>query len=322
VLSRTAESLFWIGRYLERVQDLARAVDVAYHSRLELLGARRNVRGEFDPLLHIGGEHARFIASDASADPRAVAQFMIFDQANPNSIFACLHYARDNANAMRDRITSEMWEVLNEFYLWLSERSRESESRAENLHALCAEIKERCHLFVGTAQGTMVHDDGWQFLRIGQYLERATIMARTLEMQVPVLLARTPENPVAPHEWMWLLRSVSAYEAYCKRFHLGIRPDWVVEFLVYDKDFPRSIQFAVTSAESSLRRIVDSPGRSGNHPKRLLAWLQASLAFGDRAELAPDRLVPFLIGIQGRCAEASNYLADAYFGYAVPGAAT
>jgi uncharacterized alpha-E superfamily protein len=234
LLSRTAESLFGIGRYLERVQDLARAVDIAFQSRLEL-GRKRDARADWDALLHFGGEYARFAATGTTPDARSIARFMIFDLENPNSIMACLQRSRDNANGMRDRITSEMWEVLNAFYLWLNERNQPEEVSAQNLHALCAEIKERCHLFQGTAQGTMVHDEGWQFLRIGQYLERATITARTLEMQVPVLLARTDDPGPAPHQWMWLLRSVSAYEAYCKVFHLGIRPEWVLEFLVYDK---------------------------------------------------------------------------------------
>jgi uncharacterized alpha-E superfamily protein len=321
MLSRTAESLFWIGRYLERVQDLARALDVAYHARLERAGARRDGQHEWEPLLRIGGELQRFSDSGATADARSVARFMIFDSDNPNSLLVCLRHARDNANGMRDRITSEMWEVLNAFYLWLSERSLLHEVRPGNLHALCAEIKDRCFLFQGTAQGTMVHDEGWQFLRVGSFLERAAITARTIDVQYPLLLADAPQAGTPFQQWMSLLRSVSAYEAYCKAFHLGIRPEWVLEFLIYDRGFPRSIRYAVASAESSLKRISDSsPGRYANDAERVLGWLQASVAFGDRGELADQRLHPFLLNIQERCAEVSTELGNAYFAYAVPGA--
>jgi uncharacterized alpha-E superfamily protein len=321
MLSRTAESLFWIGRYLERVQDLARALDVAYHSRLERPGGRRGGRQDWEPLLLIGGERERFLASGAAIDASSVARFMIFDLESPNSILACVRRARDNANGMRDRIASEMWEVLNAFYLWLSERSLLHEVGPGNLHALCAEIKDRCFLFQGTAQGTMVHDEGWQFLRVGQFLERSAITARIIDVQYPLLLAADAEGRASVSQWMWLLRSVSAYEAYCKTFHLGLRPEWVLQFLIYDRTFPRSIRYSVASAESSLKRISDSPtDRYANDAERILAWLHANLAFGDHAELADDRLHGFLVGLQERCAEVSTELANTYFAYAVPGA--
>ena len=320
MLSRTAESLYWIGRYLERVQDLARAVDIAFQSRLEQ-PRKRDERADWEALLRIGGEHRRFADAGAAPDPRTVARFMIFDLDNPNSIQACLRTARDNANGMRDRITSEMWEVLNTFYMWLRERSGRHEKDLENLHALCTEIKDRCFLFQGTAQGTMVHDDGWQFFRVGQFLERATITARTLEMRFPLLLADTTAGSHSLNQWIWLLRSLSGYESYSKAFHMGLRPQWVLEFLIYDRQFPRSIQYSVSSAQSSLFRIPDDPtARGGNHAKRVLGSFQATLAYGDRSELTNDRLYPFLKDIQARCADVSTQLKKTYFTYEVAGA--
>src|SRR5436309_318683 len=122
MLSRTAESLFWIGRYLERAENLARVVDVAYHARLERVGARRRA-ADWEPLLTISGERERFFAIHSTASASPVSTFLTFDADNPGSIMTCLRRARENANGMRDRITSEMWETLNTFYHWLSERS-------------------------------------------------------------------------------------------------------------------------------------------------------------------------------------------------------
>src|SRR5262249_54853060 len=151
MLSRTAESLFWIGRYLERSENLARVVDVAYHARLERVGRRRPA-ADWEPLLSISGERGRFFAAHPGVSASAVSSFLTFDTENPGSIMSCLQQARENANGMRDRITSEMWETLNTFYHWLSERALLHEASQANVHALYDGVKERCHLFQGVAQ--------------------------------------------------------------------------------------------------------------------------------------------------------------------------
>ena len=321
MLSRTAESLFWIGRYLERAEGLARLVDVAYHARLERARPRRRSASYWEPLLTICGERERFFATHSTTTATAVIDFLTFDADNPGSISSCLQCARENANGLRDRITSEMWETLNTFYLWLGERRLLHGNSPGNLHALYSGIKERCHLFHGVAQGTMVHDEGWQFLRLGQFLERAMTTARVLEAEYSPLLAGESGGPAEAVAWMWLLRSLSAYEAYSKAFHVGIRPDLVLEFLVYAPTFPRSIRYAVASAEASLQRVSESPpGRPANAAERILGWLHASLAYADRRELSPERPAPFLRDVQARCAEVSDELGRVYFAYSVPGA--
>lgn len=319
MLSRTAESLFWIGRYLERVQDLARVVDVAYHARLEQVGTRPRAADDWEPLLLIGGERERFFAAHPRAEAASVARFMIFDSDNPNAILSCLRRARENARGLRDRIASEMWESLNRFYLWLGERSLFDDVEQGNLYALASGIKERCFLFDGIAQGTMVHDEGWQFLRVGKYLERAALTAHVLDVQYPLLLERQGADAVT--RAMWLLRSVSAYEAYSKAFHLGIRPELVAEFLVFSRTFPRSIHYAIAAATGSLKRVSDSPSdRAADAAERILGWLDASLTYGDRRDLIDRRLHPLLEDVQTRCAEVSDELARIYFAYKVPGA--
>jgi uncharacterized alpha-E superfamily protein len=319
MLSRTAESLFWIGRYLERVQDLARVVDVAYHSRLEQVGTRRRPAEDWEPLLVISGERERFFGGQERAEARAVAEFITFDLDNPNSILSCLRKARENARGMRDRITSEMWETLNSFYLWLTERSLLHDSES-NFYALYSTLKERCFLFSGVSQGTMIHDEGWQFLRVGTFLERAQMTARILDVQYPRLMEEA-RGPGGATRAMWLLRSVSAYEAYSKVFHLEMRPPLVAEFLVFDAQFPRSIHYAINAATHALRRVSDSPAeRYADAAERILGWLNASLAYGDRRELIDGRLHALLEDIQTRCGEVSEELHEIYFAYKVPGA--
>jgi uncharacterized alpha-E superfamily protein len=322
MLSRTAEGLFWIGRYLERAEGLARVVDVAYHSRLERVGARRQVAAHWEPLLAISHGRERFVRSHLRITGRAAARFLTLDTDNPNSILQCVQCARENARGMRDRITSEMWETLNSFYLWLSERSLMQDSSEGNLHALYAGIKERCHLFQGVALGTMLRDEGWEFLHVGKFLERAAITARILEIQYPLALAQQEAGSVdAAHQWTWLLRSLSAYEAYRKVFHLGIRPELVAEFLLYHRTFPRSVRFAVGAAEASLKRISESPpGRYADDAERVLGWLHARLTYGTRRGAADGELSELAPEVQARCAEVSDHLADVYFAYKVPGA--
>jgi uncharacterized alpha-E superfamily protein len=322
MLSRTAESLFWIGRYLERVQDLARVVDVTYHARLEQVGSRRRSAADWEPLLVISGERERFFRSHPNANAAAVSSFLTFDQDNPNSILSCLTLARENARGLRDRISSEMWESLNTFYLWLVERSLLHEVSSSNLHLLYSEIKDRCFLFQGVAQGTMVHDEGWNFLRVGKFLERATMTARVLEVQYPLLLAQDTHWGAANlTPWIWLLRSLSAYEAYCKAFHLGVRPELVAEFLVFDRGFPRSILYSVASAESSLKRISESPpGHHADSAERIIGWLHAGLAYADKRAIVDARLGALLEDVQARCSQVSDELVETYFAYDVPGA--
>src|SRR5207237_3821160 len=141
---------------------------------------RRRSAADFEPLLEISGERERFFDAHSTASARAVSTFLTFDVDHPGSILGCLRRARENANGLRDRITSEMWETLNTFYLWLSERALLHESSQANLHALYSGVKERCHLFQGVAEGTMVHDEGWHFLRVGTFLGRASMTARIL----------------------------------------------------------------------------------------------------------------------------------------------
>jgi uncharacterized alpha-E superfamily protein len=322
MLSRTAEALFWIGRYLERAEHLARVVDIAYHSRVERPGGRRRGAAYWEPLLAISGERDRFFESHTAPGARSVSRFLTFEADNPNSILICLRRARENANSMRDRISSEMWETLNSFYLWLSERSLLHEITEGNVHALYSDVKEQCHLFEGVTQGTMTRDEGWLFLRAGKYLERAATTARVLDVQYPLLLAdETAGTPDVVHQWMWLLRSLSAYEAYCKAFHFGIHPEQVAEFLICNRGFPRSVRFAVASTESSLKRISGSPpGRHADEAERVLGSLQASLVFREPSEIRDGHLHGLLEDVQRRCVEVSNHLVDVYFAYKVPGA--
>jgi uncharacterized alpha-E superfamily protein len=321
VLSRTAESLFWIGRYLERVQGFARALDTTYHARLERLGASASDAGDLEALLDICGERERFEASSRVLGAAAVARFTLFESDNPSAVLSCLRQARENARGMRDRITSEMWETLNSFYLWLATEDG-SRSATANLHDLCEQIKTRCHLFTGVAQGTMVHDEGWNFLRAGTYLERAAMTARLLAVQFPRLLPSEQLFDAADlHAWIWLLRSVSGYEAYCQVHHLGIRPELVADFLVFDRDFPRSIRYAIGATGSSLRRISNSQnGQYANDAERLIGLLEANLTYADRRALSTPRLLELLAEIPQRCFRAADALGEAYFTYAVPGA--
>lgn len=203
MLSRVAESLYWIGRYVERAEDTARITDVNYHHTLEIgaLGegeARR--RRHWEALLGIVGDSQRFFAEHGEATEDTVPPYLTFDTKNSNSIISCVARARENARTLRHEIDSEMWEVLNRFYLELQglHEGGETPIGAENAHLFYQSVKEFSHLFQGYTDSTMPREEGWYFLQAGKFLERAEKTARAVDVKYHLLVADVA--PAAPVE--------------------------------------------------------------------------------------------------------------------------
>src|SRR5579864_597149 len=217
MLSRIAESLFWLARYIERAEYTARILDVNFHTVLEQ--SKDKYRLHWDPLIVMAGEEERFRALYGEADARAVFEFLAFRQDNPSSIVQCIAKARENARTIRDYISREMWEDINGLYHAVT-RFEAAEEISAGPHRFCNAVRFGSHRFHGVTDATLPHDDGWQFLRVGCYLERAEMTARLVDVQYQNLLVTpagvgTPEN----HQWMAVLRSVGAYEAYHRQYH-------------------------------------------------------------------------------------------------------
>jgi len=288
MLSRIAESLYWIGRYVERAEDTARITDVNYHHTLEMGAspeARERRQQHWEALIVIVGEAPRFFTMHDQANEETVPPYLTFATENPHSIVSCVARARENARTMRHQIASEMWEVLNRFHLELQRLQEFGETpvSAENVHLFYRSIKEFSHLFQGITDSTMPREEGWYFLQAGKFLERAEKTARALDVKYHLLATdeglRTedaglsgkssslspqsssrPEGTRSPvpgdwDQWLAVLRSLSAYEAYHKIYRSTVHPRSVIEMLTLSPIFPRSIRFAIGEVDAALAHI-------------------------------------------------------------------
>jgi uncharacterized alpha-E superfamily protein len=315
MLSRIAESLFWMARYMERAEDTARLLDVHFHTLLEQ--SQRTYRLRWDSIIRISGEHERFFGFYPEATPQSVFEFLGFREDNPNSIVGCVSRVRENARTIRDRISRELWEDVNSFYLRVRGFRAESAVQA-GPHRFCNEVKFSSHKFRGVADDTLPHDEGWQFLRAGRALERAEKTARIVDVEYHTLLegptAHQPDN----HQWMAVLKSVAAYEIYRREFHASIDPKRVAELLVLHGKHPRSIRFNIAELQASLQAISRAaPGTYATEAERLTGKLHETLLY-DRMEDIFDRgLHGFLWDLQRTCRAIGEHIARTYFYYAV-----
>ena len=298
MLSRIAESLYWVGRYVERAEDVARILDVHVHHLLE------------DPTT--AEEHACMAllavmgvpAGTGTVDVSRVLDMLAFDNASASSIVGSLTAAHQNARGARDALSSEMWECLNTTKNSLPQLAVQAASIGA--HGFFRHVKERASMMAGLADSTMSRDDGWRFLVLGRSLER-------VDMTTRLLLARFTQ-PSGPTEWITTLRCCSAHEAFLRTYRRGVEPSLVAEFLLLDRLFPRSAFHALTVAEHCLAELGPNTGRSGlnDEARRVLGAARAQLEFRHVDELIAD-LPDHLQTLQTACAEASQAVANRFF---------
>lgn len=275
MLSRAAESLFWMSRYVERAENVARFVDVNLNLMLEVDTDEQ----QWMPLVAITGDRELFENRYGKPTQESVIAFLTFDEENPNSVISCLRAARENARCTREITSSEMWEQINTFYLFVADTAARPEGIAD-LHSFFARVRDGSYTFRGITDATMTHGDAWHFMRMGRTIERADKTSRILDIKYFILLRSIDEvgTPVDEIQWAAVLRSASAFEMFRKR-HGRISPRNIVQFLMLDNEFPRSIRYCVNSARNSLRAISGAPtGKQVSGPERLLESLCSELA--------------------------------------------
>lgn len=300
MLSRVADTIFWLSRYVERAENVARFVDV--NLKLSLDSPAGTIQ-QWEPLVMTTGDLAVFNASYGEATAANVVQFLSFDGSYGNSILSCLQAARENARSIREAISSEMWEEINNFYLLVRDAAAEAETKPIDLDRFFAQVKTSSHLFKGVTDATMTRNEGWHFAQMGRYLERADKTSRILDVKYFILLPSLQDvgTPLDQIQWIALLKSASAYEMYRKRGRHRITPNEVVEFLLLDRDFPRAIQFCLLQALGSLNAITGSPAGTARHPvERLLGKLLAELGYITVEEIIEDGLHEFLDRLQSQ----------------------
>jgi uncharacterized alpha-E superfamily protein len=312
LLSRVADALYWISRYLERAEHTARVVDVAADLGLDWGGAVE---------LHaIRRLHRSLGATAAGDDPAALVAAALFGPANRNSGVACVSAARENARQVCEEISSEMWEQVNALFLRVRQM-RDDGSWAGRTHYVARSIIEGVHLVTGTADATMGHGEGWQYLQVGRFLERAAATATLLDAFVVADEAGDVRAPLDQADWVALLRACAALEGYSRHYTADVRPERVIEFLLLDAESPRSIRFAATQVEAALRAIARHGGRSaGTRAERLSGRLRAMLDYGQVDEILSEDPHGHLVGVSRQCAQIHAALYQTYIAYPIESA--
>jgi uncharacterized alpha-E superfamily protein len=312
MLSRLADSLYWMSRYVERAENVARFIDVNTWLSLDLPDGYQE---QWSPLISTTGDDALFASHYAEANRRNVIHFLAFDTNNPNSILSSLTAARENARLARQYITLEMWEQINRFYFAVQNGAQSAMKGTEPEQDFFSEVMAASHLFLGTLYATMSHNEGWHFCRLGRLIERADKTSRILDAKYYLLLPSVDAvgTPYDDLLWAAVLRSTSAFEMYRKRFQ-QISPDRIVEFLVLDREFPRAIHYCVVSAEASLHAISGTPMRTfGNRAEQQLGRLCAELNYVQVREILKRGLHEFLDDIQVRLNVLGDTIRDSFF---------
>ncbi|MDZ4725233.1 MAG: alpha-E domain-containing protein [Leptospira sp.] len=261
MLSRVAESVFWLNRYIERAENYSRFIDVNHQLSLDLNDEFPN---QWMPLVHTTGDAEDFDKKYEKITPANVIKFMTFDEENPNSIFNCLSRARENARTIRENISTSMWEVLNEFYLSVKDYRKSymenPETRGEGISADLSEflshIRKSCQSFYGCSDATISHDEVWSFSLLGRFLERADKTTRILDMKYFILLPSVQDvgSTLDLLQWLSLLKSASAHEMFNRKYK-KVHPNDIADFLILDQTFPRSIVFCLQEIEESLEKV-------------------------------------------------------------------
>lgn len=267
------------------------------------------------PIVQSSGDDDDFLKKYPQATGQSVTEYLVFDLSNANSISSAISQARENARMVRDQITVELWEELNRLYLW----SRGPEARHLWLHSptdFFGQIKNSSLLLLGLIYATFVHNEGWQFMQAGKFIERADKTTRILDVRHTTFPERGAPASISQRdvlEWSAVLRSCSAWDAYKAAYGAEVRPEWAVELLLFSEEFPRSVRFCIEKFDDALRQVSGvSPRRFSNTAEKLCGRLLAELEYGSIDEVLSYGLHGYLDLLQQRFNEVGQELFAAY----------
>jgi uncharacterized alpha-E superfamily protein len=313
MLSRVADAFYWMSRYLERAEHAARVVDVYLSLTLDGTTGQTLLTSIAPP--PVGTARLRVVDAAASGLPgRLDARFR-------DAVAGCIVASRENARNIREQVSSEMWEQLNRMYLLVREAEQE-EVWADEPGAFVRAIVEGAHLFHGVTESTLSHDEGWHYIRIGRFIERATTTAAMLETHFQFRDRDQSGSGMADYvAWVGLLRACGAFEAYCKHYTADLRPERIAEFLLLNPEFPRSVRFVADRIEDSLRAIARALGKPTNgRPERFAGRLKATLNYGQIDEIMADSPLRYLENIRKQCEQVHAALYQTYITYSIEAA--
>lgn len=314
MLSRVADALFWMSRYLERAEHVSRLLDVCFHQELDLHGVASGPHELHWTALVAIVQPGLTVTSNGEPAQAALTRALTFDTSNPDSVMSCVARARYNARSVRGALNSEMWKELNKLYWQLSDDDFCMHAR-ESPHDFHQALECGSHLVQGACDATLTHDEGWQFIQLGKYLERADKTLRILDVQYHLLqgMVDPADLPLSNLQWAAVLRSCSAYEAYQSLYVGRVEPEHVLEFLLLHPTFPRSVRFSLEAAAKALAAIEPAAADRPLSPAdRILGRMLGDLKYLDVQQILHADLHAFLRDLLERCTAASRAVQDQY----------
>jgi len=306
MLSRVADSLYWMSRYLERAEHIARLIAVKLETTVDQ--SREDAEASWARV------RAALWTENRAATDAALTHRLAFDLGNEFSLFSSINFARDNARQVREQLTIEVWESLNLLYLSLKPLSQDAGS-SRNPARIFRQTLQELHALEGVTSSTLSHDEGWYFLELGRHIERAQLICRLLDLHFGVarsLVAAAPNY----FDWLVLLKDCSAFEPYCKVYTAAIQPERIAEFLLFNPEFPHSVRFAVDGVCNALTHVAPgAPPHRRAGVERLAGRLKASADFTQIDELMSGSIDHFLADIAGQCEQIHEAVYVAYIAY-------
>ena len=314
MISRVAESCYWLHRYVERAESIARLLRV---NRSFLLDVSVPELERWQPVVVVSGEQQRFSERHAELqdDGEVVQHYLSWDEQCPVSIASSIYWARENARTIREVISLDMWEAVNVLWHWLK-RGQGRRLFAKDRDAFYKYVKDAVALFQGVCHNTMLHEQPFDFMRLGMLLERASQTARTMDVKYHLLgptSGTEAETPVEAAQWVALLRSCSAEDSYFRRYQNALSGPDVADFLLKEENFPRAVYHCLHRARNFLNRIATSTATGRQTSLLLLSELVQSLGQKTIANILNSGLHAELTRIIDRCAAICNAIHADYF---------
>ena len=316
MLSRVADNLYWMSRYLERAEHGARLLAVHLNLVLDQEEETAALRRHRVLSALYAPENTDGALSDAH-----MVQMVAFQLENANSIVNCIRAARENARQVREQINLEMWQELNQLYLYLRNINLVGK-RDDGDVGFFEEVIERIQLFQGVTDATMNHGQGWQFIQIGRFLERALSTAHLLAIEFDALAQHVGGRTLADEptylEWLGLLKACAAFEAYSKVYTFDLQPSHIAEFLLLNEEFPRSVNFSIISVQNALNAVAEATEtHKGTRVYRLSGRLRSSLEYADIGEIMSSGFGDYLADVQRQCLAIHDAIYQVYVTYPV-----
>jgi uncharacterized alpha-E superfamily protein len=317
MLSRVADSLYWMSRYLERAENTTRQLDVTMSLMLDT--GRANIEVRWQRLLASLGNP---VGMEWNGDFESMSHKLIFDGVSPVSVTFCINGARENARQAREEISSEQWQRLNRLFHHMHAPNTLNLFHS-NINDLLSSVIDGIHLFKGVSDTTMIHGQGWQFIRLGRYLERAYATATMLEVYQPELF--TPQEREGSGyqylELVGLLRCCTSFEAYCQVYTADVAPDRVLEFLLLNRDFPHAIRYCVDGIRHAIDSIQHTGGRRPTDEINAgVGRLHAMLGYTSISEILSGDTATFLHNIREQCLRIHELIYRYYIHYSIQSA--